>query len=78
MRGVPKKQSPKWGLHYPLGVRLNRLMDPVCSLDQLGAEFCWTRQSAYTESVLALGKFGALLAEHYGIRPRELLEALKS
>jgi hypothetical protein len=53
-----------WQARYRIGVLLNKHLDPVCTLDELGAELGITRQNAYTESVLALGKFAVRLFPH--------------
>lgn len=60
-----------WTTYYELGVALNRVMPREHTLDEVAARFgISSRQNAYTETVLALGKLA------YRAR-LELAEALK-
>lgn len=57
MSGHPGHRKPTWSERYRLGVEMNKHLDTVCTLEELGAELGLTKQNAYTESVLALGSF---------------------
>lgn len=47
--------TPNWTTRYRLGVKLNKQMEHVMTLDEVAAELGITKQNAYTETVLALG-----------------------
>lgn len=64
LRGVASRR-PTWTERYRLGVEMNRHMDPICTLEELGAELGITRQNAYTETVLALGTLAWHLREYF-------------
>lgn len=53
--GLRPGRAPSWTQRYRIGAALAKHMDPLCTLDQLGAALGVTKQNAYTESVLALG-----------------------
>ena len=48
---------------YRLGVTLSKELDPVCTYEQIAAAIGVTKQNAYTEVVLALGKLGFMLRQ---------------
>ncbi|WP_421793435.1 hypothetical protein [Hydrocarboniphaga effusa] len=59
---------------YSLGVELSRQLEPVCTLEELGAAIGVTKQNAYTESVLALGTLALLLMQMLGRTRAELID----
>lgn len=56
-----RRPAPTWTVCYELGKHLNKAMDLDCTLEELATDLGVSKQNAYTESVLALGK----LAWHY-------------
>ncbi len=56
-----QRPSNGYSRHYKLGVEMSKLLEPRCTLRELGDHLGITKQNAYTESVLALGKFVAVL-----------------
>ena len=41
---------------YRLGARISKQLETFCTLEEVAAELGITRQNAYTETVIALGK----------------------
>lgn len=66
-RGIVKAKHPTWSERYKLGVELSKGMDPVSTLEEVGAELGITKQNAYTETVLALGTLGWRLREKFAL-----------
>jgi len=65
VKEIRRATKPSWTQAYRLGVSLNREIEHACTLDCLGAELGITRQNAYTESVLALGKLAWALRSRF-------------
>lgn len=57
------RRPPTWSELYKTGVLLNAHLDHDCTLQELGDALGVSKQNAYTESVLALGKLAWLLRE---------------
>ncbi len=66
---LQQRTDPTWRQRYLFGVALSQHLEPVCTLEEIGAELGITKQNAYTESVLALGRLGWLLRERLGVPP---------
>ena len=65
-RPAPARRPPNYRQRYQLGAQVNQHMDKFCTLEELGAALGVTKQNAYTESVLALGKLAWSLRERVG------------
>lgn len=52
----PRKLQGGWKTFYNLGVEMNQQMVPFRSWEQVGKALGVSKQNAYTEGVLALGK----------------------
>jgi hypothetical protein len=59
-RMAPKRRMdfrrPCWNTFYWLGVEANNLLEPVHSYVEIGRAFGVTKQNAFTECMVALGK----------------------
>lgn len=51
-----QKHTPCWSTYYDLGVEMNKLLPHYCTLPELGRQLGVSRQRAYIETVVALGK----------------------
>lgn len=65
----PPERGPTWTQLYKLGSAMNQHMDHCCTLQELGDALGVTKQNAYTESVLALGKLTWKLRERLRLPP---------
>ena len=54
---------PTWNTYYDLGVKLMPLVPAHRSLEECGRAFGITKQNAYTEVAVALGKLAYRLRE---------------
>lgn len=61
---------PRFTECYRLGVAMSKHLEPVCTLEAVGAEFGITKQNAYTECALALGKLVWHLQRRLGVGPQ--------
>jgi hypothetical protein len=51
-----RRRRPCWSTYYQLGVELNKRMPAFRTWEQVGALLNVTKQNAYTQGVVALGK----------------------
>ena len=49
-------KQPSFTELYRLGARVSKQLEKFCTLEEVAAELGITRQNAYTETVIALGK----------------------
>ncbi len=56
-----------WATRYRIGVACNKEMSHLMTLEEVAAELGITRQNAYTETCLALGKFICNVRQRLGI-----------
>lgn len=49
-------RKPSWTTYYRMGVELNKRLHPIRTFDEIALILGVTKQNAYTEAVLALGK----------------------
>jgi hypothetical protein len=56
LRHSGRKLKPTWDTYYELGTRLMPLIPAHRSLEECGREFGISKQNAYTEVAIALGK----------------------
>jgi len=62
MNAAFQRQRPGFRAYYRLGVSLSRQMRPNHSFVEIGRQLGITRQNAYTEVMVALGKLAYRLA----------------
>lgn len=64
---MPTDKTPTWSQCYRLGAALSPQMEHNMTLDAVANELGITRQNAYTESVVALGKLVILIRRRWRI-----------
>lgn len=61
------RREPNFLEKYRLGAKLAKHLDPLCTLEEVGAQLGISKQNAYTESVVALGKLAWKLRESFWV-----------
>lgn len=57
--------KPSWSVYHGLGVEVASMLSPNYSYEQIGAELGISKQKAYHEAMLALGKVVYQLKKTY-------------
>lgn len=75
---TPARSAPlSWKARHSLGVAVNAQMDHYCTLQELADSLGITKQMAYHESVVTLGRFTWLLSQRLGVPPAQVLRVLR-
>lgn len=71
---MPTDKPPTWSQCYRLGVALAPQMEHKMTLQEVADELGITRQNAYTESVVALGKLVFLIRRRWRIPANRVIQ----